>query len=282
VCGEFLSPEIATVLDELGVYGSFLARGPHRVSRMSITLGSQTKTSILPEPAFGLSRYEFDELLWSEAIRRGSRPSEAAAAEIITTGRPAGGQIRGTRPFGFKAHFEGPPDDAVELYFLEGAYVGINCVEGKRTNVCGLAPESLLKAHQFEPESLMNVSEALRQRLKPLTRTMKWLFTGPLAYGQRWTRRDAYLAGDALSFVDPFTGSGLLTAALTGSLAGLHAARRTHVSEYLKACKTAIERPFLFSSILRSLAGTSWAEHLLPYVPARILFHLTRPVRAHT
>jgi hypothetical protein len=29
--------------------------------------------------------------------------------------------------------------------------------------------------------------------------------------------------------------------------------------------------------MLRSIAGTAWAERLLPWVPARVLFEVTRP-----
>lgn len=276
VCGEFLSPEILSVLNDLGVHDQFLALRPHRVTRMSITLGSVTKTAVLGEPAFGMSRYAFDQLLWSEAVAQGALAGEGGV-HIIATGRPATNGIRGNRLFGFKAHFEGPKDDAVGLFFLDRAYVGVNCVENGMTNVCGLAPESLLKAVNFEPDALTGLNAALRERMKPLNRTMNWMFTGPLEYGQKWQRTDAYLAGDALSFVDPFTGSGVLSAVLTGYLAGTHAALQKGIPEYLEACRSAIGRPFTCSSILRSIAGTAWAERLLPWVPGRLLFQLTRP-----
>ena len=72
MCGEFVSPEIIPVLETLGLYNKFTELSPHRVTRMSITLGSRTKTAPLPEPAYGLSRYAFDHLLWSGAISRGA------------------------------------------------------------------------------------------------------------------------------------------------------------------------------------------------------------------
>ena len=269
VCGEFISPEIAPVLDELGILASFLDAQPFPVRRMALHFGNKTKAAPLPEPAYGLSRYTFDHLLQAEY-------PTAESADIVATGRP-GGTPAGTRLFGFKAHFDGPADDAVELFFLNRAYVGINCVEGGKTNVCGLAPEDVLKRCSFEPESLMAASGALTERLRPLTRSMQWLFTGPLEFSQRWDRSEAYLAGDALSFVDPFTGSGLLCAAITGSLAGRHAARGVPVEEHIRVCRSSIDRPFFFSSALRRIAATDWAEHLVSFVPARLLFRLTRP-----
>jgi flavin-dependent dehydrogenase len=278
VCGEFLSPEIAPVLARAGVLDAFLDCQPFRVRRMSLHFGLREKHAVLPEPAYGLSRYTFDHLLWSTAEALGAQRSEDASnPAIVACGRPPGSDSKGTRLFGFKAHFEGPVDDAVELYFLGRAYVGINCIEQGRTNVCGLAPESLLNAHGFNPESLMEAGPALRSRLKPLHRVMKWIFTGPLEYAQRWDRNDVYLAGDALSFVDPFTGSGLLCAAVTGSLAGVHAARRVPVEDHLRICRASIAKPFLFSSVLRSIAATEWAERLVGFVPGEWLFHLTRP-----
>ncbi len=278
VCGEFLSPEIVPVLERAGVLPEFLALEPARVSRMLLNFGKTAKRADLSEPAYGLSRYEYDRLLWNAAHTAGARlaPDPAAPPTVIATGRPAGMPSRqGDRLFGFKAHFTGPVDDAVELYFVQNAYVGINTVEKNRTNVCGLATESALKAVSFEPESLFN--DPLRQRLRPLTQEWKWLFTGPLEFRQNWDRRDAYLAGDALSFVDPFTGSGLLCGAVTGWLAGLHAAQRVPVAEHARICRAAIGRPFQFSSALRTLASTVWAERLLPFVPGNLLYRLTRP-----
>jgi hypothetical protein len=57
---------------------------------------------------------------------------------------------------------------------------------------------------------------------------MDWLITGPLVFSER-LRQPAdevtYRAGDSLGFTDPFTGSGILNAMLTGELAGIAAAR---------------------------------------------------------
>jgi flavin-dependent dehydrogenase len=277
VCGEFLSPEIAPVLERLGVLDPFLGAKPFRVRRMVLHFGSTAKYSCLPEPAFGLSRYAFDHLLWTEAVRRGARPVEGGRAHVLAAGRHVTSQGKGERLFGFKAHYDGPTDDAVELFFFGSAYVGINCIEDAATNVCGLAPEHVLRAHGFEPEPLMAGCPALSQRLRPLQRRIRWLFTGPLTFEQHWDSQGVYLAGDALSFVDPFTGSGLLCAAVTGSLAGSHAALGVPVEEHQRACRSAIGRPFLFSSALRRIASSDWAGRLAGLVPGRFLFQLTRP-----
>ena len=169
-------------------------------------------------------------------------------------------------------------DDAVELYFRSNTYVGVNCVEGGATNVCGLAPEEELNALNFDVDTLVSRDEALRARLAPLTRSWDWIFTGPLEFGQKLeSATDAYVAGDALSFVDPFTGSGLLCAVLTGSLAGESAAKGVPVADYLQRCASAIRKPYRFSSMLRWVASTRAAAPLLRAAPANLIFRCTRP-----
>jgi flavin-dependent dehydrogenase len=85
------------------------------------------------------------------------------------------------------------------------------------------------------------------------------------------------VAGDALSFVDPFTGSGILSAVATGSLAGEYAARELGIEAYQRACRSVLGRPFEAASALRWVARTRWAEHLLETVPGQLLYWATRP-----
>ena len=125
--------------------------------------------------------------------------------------------------FGFKAHFTGPADDVVELFFFRHAYAGVSAVEGGATNVCGLARESLLAAHGFDIDAVVRNWAPLRDRLRPLARSMDWLVTAPLVFAQNLQPSNGegvYRTGDALGFIDPFTGSGILSALLTGRLAG--------------------------------------------------------------
>ena len=277
VCGEFLSPEIAEVFDSVGVLGRFSDLGPSRVRRMGLHIGDRSRWDTLPEPAFGLSRYALDDFLFRSALSAGAVKVESGAPDVVATGRPPLGTPSRSRLFGFKAHFAGPADDAVELFFSGPRYVGVNCVEGGVTNVCGLAPEAELRGCNFEIDGLLARSPALGARLLPLHRVTRWFFAGPLEFAQRWRETRVLPAGDALSFVDPFTGSGLLCAARTGVLAGAHAARSAPVEAYLGAAKAALSRPFAVSSVLRRIAQTDWAERLLPLVPGRLLFRLSRP-----
>ncbi len=284
VCGEFLSPEIAPALDALGVWDDFLKAGPARIRNLELHFGSVVRRAKLPESAYGLSRFRFDELLLKAAVSRGAELRQSAStsdrtgamARVLACGRAAQSR-RGGRLFGFKSHFTGPVNDAVELYFGGDCYVGLNPIEGGLTNVCGLAAEDILRGCNFEFDRIVHSIPRLKQRLIPMERSMRWYSTGPLVFEQRFrARQDVYAAGDALCFVDPFTGSGLLSAVITGRLAGLAAMRRTPVTEYASNCRRRIGRPFVISSLIRKALMSGWAERLVPVVPASWLVQATR------
>jgi flavin-dependent dehydrogenase len=279
VCGEFFSPEIQAELTGCGAWDAFLDTKPARIRRMKLFFGRREKVSNLPETAWGLSRFAFDDLLLKRAEESGATIRRESSGEevVIACGRHPSPSPRGKRLFGFKTHFEGPADDAVELYFSDGCYVGVNPVEGGKTNVCGLGPEDFLRRLDFDFDRAVRCSAALAARLAPLERSMKWLSTGPLEYGQSFQSEGIYRAGDALSFVDPFTGSGLLSAVKTGILAGTAAAKGERPSNYLAQCRAALTRPFEVASIFRLALKSGWVDKLVGIVPARVLFTLTRP-----
>jgi len=281
VCGEFFSPEIGPELERLGAWDAFLAAGPARVRRTVLHFGTKCKSSRLPEPAYGLSRYAFDAMLLDLARAAGAEVVNEAGDEpplIVATGRQSTLRQKGQRLFGFKAHFEGPTDDAVELFFFDRSYVGVTSIEAGRTNVCGLAPESFLSRFGFEYDEIVTKCPALSDRLRPVRRVTPWFSTGPLQYGQAFEHKGAaYPAGDALSFVDPFTGSGLLAAVRSGAMAGRAAAVGQPVAEYLRECRASLRQPFQVAGVLRRALEGGWAEKLARLAPGRLLFALTRP-----
>lgn len=290
VCGEFLSPGILTLLRRAGCESGFHALRPPVLRELHLQFGSRPAVRHrLPEPAYGLSRYELDRLLLEHALRCGAEvvretrhDTSAAVSEamVVAAGRRSVAPP-GDRLFGFKAHFAGGPvNDAVELYFFDGGYAGVSAIEGGMTNVCGLAPEGMLRTSGFDGGELLGRCEALSARLRGLTRQMDWLVTGPLVF--TGDLRDApdsptYYAGDALGFVDPFTGSGILNAMLTGELAGFAAARGVPAEDYRRDCRRLLRRPFLVSSIFRAVIRSGYAGVLAPLVPGRLLFDATRP-----
>ena len=279
VCGEFISPEILPVLRSLGLEAAFLAAGPARLTKAALHFGRSQKHFALPEPAFSLSRYALDRLLLDEAVRRGARmqteSAKPAASAIVAHGRQTPAQ-KGNRLFGFKAHFRGAMEDAVEMFFFDGCYAGVSPVEGGEINVCGLAPEDLLRTRAFRPAGIL--PSALRDRLLEMEQSFDWLITGPLVFHERFNRHsDLYLAGDALGFVDPFTGSGILSAMLTGKLAGQAAARGSPIAEYNAECRRILRHQYSVASWLRRALGAGLAESLARFVPGPLLYRITRP-----
>jgi flavin-dependent dehydrogenase len=284
VCGEFLSPEAARFFEKLGILDSFLDLRPFAVREAKVWVGRTVKQWKLEEPAYGISRYALDRFLLerasaagAELIREPAKPERGPT--VVAIGRQRGA-VRGRRLFGFKAHFSGTVNDRIDLLFDGEMYAGINCVEDGATNVCGLASEALLQRHQFRPDALIDAIPRLAERMKPLTRKMEWLLTGPLVLGGQFDAPppdSVYPAGDALGFVDPFTGSGMLSAIVTGYLAGRSSARGVPSPEYLRDCRKLLAAPYRAAAVLRKMLEWGVASHLARLAPGNTLFQLTRP-----
>ncbi len=274
VCGEFLSPEVEPLLDSFGVE----LAGAAPIRRVRLQFARSGKGFPLPEPAFGFSRYHLDRILQDRSVALGAAITRTSGPPTIIAHGRRDAPPRGNRLFGFKTHFQGPSNDAVELYFFRGGYVGVNPVEGGLTNVCGLLPEEELAAQGFDLDPILAAFAPLRERLDGLTRKMDWLRVGPLVFDKKTNRvGEQYVAGDALAFVDPFTGSGMLSALVTGRLAGESAAQGVPISQYLAACEQRLGKAFRYSSLIRHALASSWAERLMPWVPGSVLFRFTRP-----
>ena len=85
-----------------------------------------------------------------------------------------------------------------------------------------------------------------------------------------------YPAGDALGFVDPFTGSGIVNALVTGRMAGLSAVNAVPSQNYIRECRSLLDWPFGISALLRTLLEWDCVYYLAALTPGRLLFRLTR------
>ncbi len=265
VCGEFLSGEAAPVLDALGV--SIDGLHPARIERVELCVGRVARTARLPQHAYGISRYALDAFLLSQVpdVRR----QTALSADIIATGRPA--TSTSDRLFGFKAHFAGPSSDTIGLYFFGRSYVGVNSVEGGVTNVCGVAPQAVLREFAHDFDEFIRSYPPLAARVEPLSRAWRWIGAGPLAFTRQ---REGFRCGDALAFIDPFTGSGMLHALHTGRLAGIAAARSTSVEGYQEQVRR-LSRPFAAAAAIRAALARHW-DALAAIMPFNLLYRITR------
>jgi len=156
-------------------------------------------------------------------------------------------------------------------------------VEGNLTNVCGIATEDVLRGYGFRIDEFVLGAGPAAERLRPLSRRMPWLTVGPLMFSRaRGTAgENVYPAGDALGFVDPFTGSGILNALWTGRMAGAYAARKVSTKTYMEDCGALLKRPFAVSAVLRVLLQWEYVSHLASLIPGNWIYNLTRPVLAN-
>lgn len=139
------------------------------------------------------------------------------------------GQKKRASLVAFKAHLEGTRGAAgrCEIYFYRGGYGGLNSVEGGLSNLCFIAAARDVKACGGSPERLMReiveTNRRAAETLKGARVQSEWLAVSLEGFGRRrLIPADGLLAvGDAASFIDPFTGSGMLMALESGELAAL-------------------------------------------------------------
>jgi flavin-dependent dehydrogenase len=150
-------------------------------------------------------------------------------------------QKRGRAPLvAFKAHLEGArgADEHCEIYFYRGGYGGLSQVEGRLSNLCFIAQARDVRACGSEADRVMREVVASNARAAhTLARARvrsEWLSVALDHFGRRELVPAAglFMVGDAASFIDPFTGSGMLMALESGELAATSIARHiSHLSD---------------------------------------------------
>jgi len=133
----------------------------------------------------------------------------------------------------FKAHLEdaGGHEGHCEIYFYRGGYGGLSRVENGLSNLCFIAQSRDVRACGNDAERVMRevlmknhrAAETLERARAP----SGWLAVALEGFGRRSLVPAAGLLaiGDAASFIDPFTGSGMLMALESGELAAQTIAR---------------------------------------------------------
>jgi flavin-dependent dehydrogenase len=302
VCGEFLSPEGAVAIRELGA-GDLLNGAARMDTGVVITPSGKRLEFSFPTPAYGLSRARMDHGLAEHAVSLGAslvtraevasldplrcrdgRQFEARAV-LLACGRhsllnPAPTGRRSW--YGFKVHLRGDWPPRLDLHFFPGGYLGVAPIEDGLINACALVEKRLLKEAQ-----------ALVERTVHAERVGDYLFTGPLHPGRQQfcILNSAFCipAGDAAAFTDPFTGDGISLALRSGRLAAEHLLRlldgapaKKVAASYTRDLRRICGRQMAASRLLRAGLARPWIEapasRLLASTPSlrRLVFRMTR------
>ena len=129
----------------------------------------------------------------------------------------------------FKAHFENSQIEpaACEIYFYRGGYGGLSSIEGGLSNLCFIASARDVRASGADADRVMRNVVCQNKRaaftLEYACLRSPWLAVSLEGFGRGLVAPMSGLVavGDAASFIDPFTGSGMLMALESGELAAL-------------------------------------------------------------
>jgi flavin-dependent dehydrogenase len=127
----------------------------------------------------------------------------------------------------FKAHLENASgvDGHCEIYFYRGGYGGLSRVENGLSNLCFIASARDVRACGGDAMRVMREVLMKNRRAAHTLSSARahagWLAVALEGFGRRPLVPAAGLLsiGDAASFIDPFTGSGMLMALESGELA---------------------------------------------------------------
>jgi 2-polyprenyl-6-methoxyphenol hydroxylase-like FAD-dependent oxidoreductase len=127
----------------------------------------------------------------------------------------------------FKAHLEQTrvAAEACEIYFYRGGYGGLSSIEDGLSNLCFIASARDVRACGADADRVMREVVCQNQRalftLRDAALHSEWLAVSLEGFGcHDVAPAPGLLAiGDAASFIDPFTGSGMLMALESGELA---------------------------------------------------------------
>jgi flavin-dependent dehydrogenase len=155
------------------------------------------------------------------------------ARQIEKSESPHHAVKRGSPLVAFKAHLENAHGcaDHCEIYFYKRGYGGLSRVEGGLSNLCFIASARDVRACGNDAERVMHEvvmkNRRAAQTLEHARARSVWLAVALEGFGRRRIVPAAGLLaiGDAASFIDPFTGSGMLMALESGEVAGLAVAR---------------------------------------------------------
>jgi len=273
--------------------------------------------------AVGISRAAMDNALLKVAREAGAEVIEGVAARPLLEERrvvgvtlpngvtkaaivlDATGQARAmsgeaprrARHVAFKTHLRNAAVErsACELFVFPGGYGGCSEVEDGLFNHCFVVTSDVVKRLGNDPETIWRETVFRNPRAAEIFRhaeiAREWNITAIPRFG----RVDAVPApgvlaiGDAASFIDPFTGSGILMALESGQLASdavlASSDLETAAGLYLREHARVFNKRLWISSLIRLFgASTALADSLIAFLGisgtlTKILARHTRHVR---
>ena len=301
VCGEFLSVETQTILRRLGI--DLAKQGAVPIGRVDIHAGRGRAGAALPFLALSLSRHRLDATLLERAVQAGAQVMRGIAVQaatrekdcwsvrcdsgeilqahnlVVATGKHGMRGIADTRDMslvGLKMHLRLRPEQRyalarrVELFMLDGAYVGIEPVEEGIANLCLVMARE--KAAQLGSGwlALSDHLKAAHAGLAARIDDAELLFDKPLAvvcpaggHVHDETEPAAYRVGDRVAHIPPFTGDGLAIAVASGALAAEHIMQGRSPAAYLAAVRALTAQPVWLAGRVSRLAANRAGRALM-------------------
>jgi len=260
VCGEYVSHEVRSYLQQLGFDPMSLGAKDLRHLHLSSPQGKAVHM-VLPLGGFSLSRYTFDHALYRlgqaagvqfhvgqpiRSIAWTGSAHEVRLADGHTLKAPLAIGAFGKRsrldrhlqrkffqqrsPYiGVKYHAELPyPTDQVGLYNFQAGYCGVSQVENGLVNLCYLTTRQQLKQSGGNIEAMQQQVLSRNPELGDLLRQARPAFPKPLVINEISfspkppVEHHILMAGDAAGLITPLCGNGMAMAIQGGKLAAEH------------------------------------------------------------
>jgi flavin-dependent dehydrogenase len=167
----------------------------------------------------------------------------------------------------FKAHFENAALETgrCEIYFFRGGYAGLGRVENGLFNLCFLIEARRVKEFRSDAgriiEEVIFQNAQARRSLGGAKPVSDWLAVSIDRFGAKnlVPAENLLAVGDAAAFIDPFTGSGMLTAfesaeILARSIAENYFSFGELARRYRKAHRRSFRRRLLVCDLMRRAA----------------------------
>jgi hypothetical protein len=177
------------------------------------------------------------------------------------------GDLRDGSLVGLKMHLRPSPEvrraleGRVELFFLDGSYVGLELIEDGIANLCLVLPRAMMSragpGWQALHGHLASALPALAERLEgaePLWDKPKAVVCPTGGHLHRERKTAVYRVGDRLAHIPPFTGDGLAIALGSAALAVEHIQLGLSPDAYLAAARQLTAGPIRLASMIARLA----------------------------